>query len=257
MPDNDRVKPDEEILPGGNVAAKVVRVGATVRKPAGPQTPAVEALLAHLNVVGLPMVPRTLGRDESGRHVIEYIPGALAHSLAPFDAQGLYRVGRMIRDLHDASESFSPPVGARWCTAIPPDREDLICHHDLAPWNMVMDGDRWVFIDWDAAGPGSRLWDLAYAIKGFVPLEAGGDPVADGSRIRALADGYGVARAERQNLARLLGVRTRAMYDLLRRASATGEQPWARLYSEGHGEYWGQSASYIETHQSDWAARLC
>jgi hypothetical protein len=39
--------------------------------------------------------------------------------------------------------------------------------------------DRWVFIDWDGAGPGSRLWDLAYAAHGFVPLAAGGDPAAD------------------------------------------------------------------------------
>ncbi|MDX6540706.1 MAG: hypothetical protein QOI71_2316, partial [Gaiellales bacterium] len=35
----------EEVLAGGNVAAVVVRVGATVRKPATPATPAVHALL--------------------------------------------------------------------------------------------------------------------------------------------------------------------------------------------------------------------
>jgi hypothetical protein len=256
VPDNGRVEPDEEILPGGNVAARVVRVGQTVRKPAGPQTPAVEAFLAHLNAAGLSMVPRTLGRDPSGRHVIEFIPGPLAHSLAPLDAPGLHRVGAMIRDLHDASASFRPPDGARWATAIPPDREDLVCHHDLAPWNMIMDGDRWVFIDWDAAGPGSRLWDLAYAIKGFVPLEAGGDPAADGLRVRALTDGYRLGRVQRQELVPLLGVRTRAMHELLRNAATTGEQPWARLYAQGHGEYWGQSASYVETHERDWARAL-
>ena len=38
----------EHALGGGNVAAGVVRVGDTVRKPAGFWTPAVEALLAHL-----------------------------------------------------------------------------------------------------------------------------------------------------------------------------------------------------------------
>ncbi len=256
MPDNEPVEPDEEILAGGNVAASVVRVGQTVRKPAGPQTPAVEAFLAHLNAAGLSMVPRTLGRDDSGHHVIEYIPGPLAHSLPPLDTPGLHRVGRMIRNLHDASASFTPPAGAQWSTAIPPDREDLICHHDLAPWNMVMDRDRWVFIDWDAAGPGSRLWDLAYAIKGFVPLEAGGDPAADGPRMRALADGYRLAKDERLDLVPLLGARARAMHDLLRNGATTGEQPWARLHAEGHGEYWGQSATYIETHCSDWARAL-
>jgi thiamine kinase-like enzyme len=39
---------------------------------------------------------------------------------------------------------------------IAPDREDLICHHDLAPWNLVRDGDRWVFIDWDGACPAAE-----------------------------------------------------------------------------------------------------
>jgi hypothetical protein len=47
---------------------------------------------------------------------------------------------------------------------------------------VVRVGDRWVFIEWDGAGPGSRLWDLAYAMKGFLPLIGGGDPVADAPR---------------------------------------------------------------------------
>ena len=42
----------EHELAGGNVAAGVVRVGGTVRKPAGYWTPAVEALLAHLEAGG-------------------------------------------------------------------------------------------------------------------------------------------------------------------------------------------------------------
>ena len=38
-------RPDvEEPLRGGNVSARVVRVGDTVRRPAGPHTPAVHAL---------------------------------------------------------------------------------------------------------------------------------------------------------------------------------------------------------------------
>jgi hypothetical protein len=35
----------------------------------------------------------------------------------------------------------------RWNVVIPPDRRDLICHHDLAPWKLACNGDRWVFID--------------------------------------------------------------------------------------------------------------
>ena len=53
---------DEYALDGGNVAAGVVRVGGTVRKPAGFWTPAVEALLSHLRCSGFTGAPRPLGR---------------------------------------------------------------------------------------------------------------------------------------------------------------------------------------------------
>jgi hypothetical protein len=185
----------EHALGGGNVAAGVVRVGDTVRKPAGFWTPAVEALLAHLRRAGFTGAPQSLGRDGQGRQVLEYVPGPLAMDQPWLDEAGLHRVGRLIRELHDRSDGFSPPPGSRWNVVIPPDRADLVCHHDLAPWNLVTGADRWVFIDWDGAGPGSRLWDLAYAMKGFVPLIGGGDPVAADRRAHP---GHGRSAGQRR-----------------------------------------------------------
>ena len=54
-------------LRGGNVGHGAVRIGDTVRKPAGPHTPAVHALLTHLHDVGFHQVPRPLGIDARGR----------------------------------------------------------------------------------------------------------------------------------------------------------------------------------------------
>jgi Ser/Thr protein kinase RdoA (MazF antagonist) len=239
----------EHILTGGNVAAAVVRVGDTVRKPVTPATPAVEALLAHLD--GWAGAPRHLGRDDQGRQVLEYIPGTIDD--IPADNRELHRVGRLIRDLHDALADFDPPVDAQWDVVIPPDREDLICHHDLAPWNLVRADERWVFIDWDTAGPGSRLWDLAYAVHGFVPMSDNGDPHRDGPRLRALADGYGLDDRQRDELPELIVAHTRGMYDLLRTAT---EEPWTRLYAEGHADHWGPAADYIERHLDVWRTSL-
>jgi Ser/Thr protein kinase RdoA (MazF antagonist) len=239
----------EEILEGGNVAAAVVRIGGTVRKPVTPATPAVEALLAHLD--GFPGAPRHLGRDDRNRQVLEYVPGTI-HDI-PRDYGELRRVGRLIRDLHDAVADFRPPEGARWDVVIPPDREDLVCHHDLAPWNLVRAEDRWVFIDWDGAGPGSRLWDLAYAAHGFVPMAKTGDPAADAPRLRALADGYDLDDEQRAALPPLIVAHTRGMYDLLRTAT---HDPWRRLHAEGHGDHWGPAADYIERHLDVWRAAL-
>jgi hypothetical protein len=57
-------------LAGGNMSSGVVRVGDTVRRPAGAWTPAVHALLSHLDSVGFRGAPRPLGIDEHGREVL-------------------------------------------------------------------------------------------------------------------------------------------------------------------------------------------
>jgi Ser/Thr protein kinase RdoA (MazF antagonist) len=245
----------EEVLTGGNVAGRVVRVGSTVRKPAGPASDAVHSVLTHLHDVGCTGAPRSFGRDEQGRQVLEYVPGVLADT-RPLSPAELTRVGSLIRDLHDALAEFQPPEDAVWDVAIPPDRGDLICHHDLAPWNLVLSEDRWIFIDWDGAGPGSRLWDLGYAAHGFLPMAPGGDPAVDAPRLRALADGYGLDPHQRHALPALMGAHTRGMFDLLRTSAETGAQPWARLYAEGHADHWGPAADYIDRNAAVWTDAL-
>jgi len=246
----------EQDLTGGNVAGSVRRVGDTVGKPSGPWTTGVDALLTHLATVGFSGAPRTLGRDAQNRQVLEYIPGRPAQDLAPLSPDALHRVGALIRDLHDATEGFVPPADARWQVVIPPDREDLICHHDLGPWNLIVGELRWVFIDWDDAGPGSRLWDLAYAVTGFVPMRAGGDPAVDGLRLRALADGYRLSAAQRAELPPLIAAHTTGMFRLLCDGARTGQQPWARLHAAGHADYWGASADYIRRNLGVWTRAL-
>jgi Ser/Thr protein kinase RdoA (MazF antagonist) len=251
----------EQRLTGGNVADRVVRVGETIRKPATQATSSVEAFLNHLHAAGFTAAPRSLGRDEQRRHVLEYIPGSTIDRSRPLSLSELHRVGRLIQQLHTAARSFAPPVSAHWevaikPVAIKPNAESLICHHDLAPWNLVRDGDRWVFIDWDGSGPGCPLWDLAYAAQSFPPLIANGDPAEDAIRLRSLVDGYGLNQTEREELSPLLVERTRAMYQLLLNGSSSGQQPWARLYAEGHGEHWKQAAIYIEKNLNCWRQAL-
>lgn len=183
--------------------------------------------------------------------MLEYVPGDVEPRF-PHDRHGgndsLRRVGALIRDFHDAVTGFTSPTDAKWNVAIPPDEETLIAHHDLAPWNLVLGEDRSVFIDWDTAGPGSRLWDLSYAAHGFVPLS----PVlalSDASaRLRSLVDGYGLDEQDRRRLAPLIVRRILAMYDLLRTGHAQGVQPWSRLWDEGHGDVWRMNGEFAEAH---------
>ncbi|MCK1817681.1 phosphotransferase [Streptomyces sp. XM4011] len=257
---------EEVPLSGGNVSAGVVRVGNTVRRPAGFWTPAVHALLDHLHGAGFTAAPRPLGLDERGREVLSFAPGEAVwpHRFALLDPPGsLARIGRLIRAFHDAVAGFVPPPGARWNALIPDPGHEIIAHHDLAPWNLVAEdgpAGRWTFIDWDNAAPGSRLWDLAYAAHGFLPLSAHPhwrrtDPHA-AARLRTLVDAYGLDEDGRRALVPLLARRTRSMHTFLRERHAAGEQPWATLWDEGHGASWHADAAYTEEREELWRAAL-
>ncbi|MFI8536158.1 phosphotransferase [Streptomyces aquilus] len=249
-------------MSGGNVSAGVVRVGDTVRRPTGPWTPAVHALLTHLYEVGFRAAPRPLGIDDQGREVLTFVHGHVVwpdrFSLLE-SARNLAGVAGLIRDFHDAVRGFTPPADAHWQVLIPAEGSDIIAHHDLAPWNLVVAGEaEWAFIDWDTAGPGSRLWDVAYAMHGFIPLSAHPDwqrpDAAD--RLRVFADAYGLDEDERRRLVPLLGRRTRSMHVFLREQATRGVQPWATLWTEGHGDAWRNDAEYIEQREDQWTHAL-
>ena len=64
-----------EILPGG--INEVVRIGDTVRRPAGPWSPNVHALLRHLE--GFPGVPRVVAEPADGYEHLSFLPGEVSN----------------------------------------------------------------------------------------------------------------------------------------------------------------------------------
>jgi hypothetical protein len=82
----------EEALTG-NVTSGVVRIGDTVRRPVGPWTDTVDALLLHLHEVGFEGAPRPLGRDEQGRQVLEFIGGAVGDPAGTYPPAQLTAIG--------------------------------------------------------------------------------------------------------------------------------------------------------------------
>jgi hypothetical protein len=167
----------EERLPGGNTGG-AVRIGDTVRRRAGPWTPAVQALLAHLHDVGFDRCPRPLGVDERGREVLSYMPGAAVGDLKPWPSwvhsdAALVDVAHWLRDYHAAAATFVPPADAEWRGHAPSGAGAIICHNDAAPYNACWNHDGLVgFFDWDFAGPGTPEWDLAFTACAWVPLHA-------------------------------------------------------------------------------------
>ena len=139
----------EESLAGGNVSA-VSRVGDTVRRGTGPWTPAVHALLRHLERVGFDGAPRLLGTDERGREILSYVSGDVPDRAAPevVTDQVLVEVGRLLRRYHEAARGFELPAGVSWHHPELPGSRTVVCHNDLAPRNTVFrDGLPVAFLD--------------------------------------------------------------------------------------------------------------
>jgi hypothetical protein len=150
---------DEHRLPGGN-AGGASRVGDTVRRAAGPWTPAVHSLLRHLASKGFGGSPRPLGIDDQGREILTFLEGETVGEQKPWPEwthaeATLDQVADWLRSFHRAVADFEPPAsalwrfGQRWTPGL------IVGHGDAAPYNAVWRPDRLVgFIDLGLRLPG-------------------------------------------------------------------------------------------------------
>ena len=253
----------EEALSGGNTHEQIVRVGRTVRRPTGPWTPGVHALLSYLEHAGYTGAPRVQGVDRQGREVLDYIDGEVVHPhhryLIESDAE-LARIAVTIRRFHDAVTGFVGGERFRWSGrgADPSGVAEILCHNDLAPWNLIHStDDRWVFIDWDLAAPGRRSWDLSFALLSLVPLMPNDAPddrrVAE--RLAVFATAYGVDDMP-ADILRVAVERCEREAELILRLGGAGEPPYDRLLREGHGEIWSSAATHIAARVPTWQQAL-
>jgi hypothetical protein len=202
-----------------------------VRRPAGPWTPAVHALLDHLERAGFGGSPRavTAGAED----VVTFIPGESVHPHAWSD-EGVFQVGCLLRGMHDSTASFVPPLNAVWSpwpfASSAPDA--IISHRDTGPWNIVArDGLPAAFIDWVTAGPTDPLAEIA--ATAWLNAQLHDDDVAErqglpdararAAQLRYFADGYRLADDGRRGL--VTAMIEYAIRDSAAEATAAGVTP--------------------------------
>ncbi|HEX2804686.1 MAG TPA: phosphotransferase [Kineosporiaceae bacterium] len=215
----------------GNLGG-AVRVGDTVRRPTGPWTPAVHALLEHLGP-RVPHIPRVLGIDDRGREVLSYLPGTVIdHEAEQLTVAQLASLVRWTRGLHEAVIGFSHKGPWRY---FPVERPTLIGHNDIAPYNACFRGDKLAGVfDWDLAGPTTPLFELAFIAWNGVPLWQDLPPQRAAERLGVIAAAYGGFTA--QQILRAVPARVQLMLDGIPAAAAAGDQGMANLLALGEPE---------------------
>jgi hypothetical protein len=245
---------EEEVLPGGNLGG-AVRVGGTVRRPVGPWTPAVHALLRHLESAGFEAAPRVLGIDDRGREVLTFIPGETAEQHDPWPAwvwsdAALVQTGELLRRCHDAVRDFTLPDATWRFTSAPMLPGQIICHNDWAPYNVVWRDGRIVgVIDWDVAGPGDPRQDLAFAAWQWIPMHhpslLDGDPPDIASRLATLCRAYGLE--DLSGFVPEIPARAQASVDRILRGADAGDPSLIALRDDGYIADLQRSVAYMES----------
>lgn len=259
MPTSD----DETLLAGGNINASVVRVGDTVRRSMSPNSRNVHRLLEQLERRGFAYAPRFLGIDDSGREILSYMAGtATIPDTLWENTAALVEAAGMLRQFHDATRNLDFVPDENWAYTYPiAGRNDVICHNDFAPYNMIFrDGLPVAIIDFDLAGPGPHLRDLAYLTYWFAPLSFASEDLAEqsareiangNSRLKLLCSVYGTS-----DYAALLDMVSEVldhMGDEMAVAKMVGREAATRLWDGGHFDHWKKEArSFNENRPAIW-----
>ena len=168
---------DQPGLPGGWVS-EVRRVGDPVARSQGARASFVYALLDHLARTGWAGAPRVRSVDHLRREeTLTFIDGVVPWRPPVPDwaltDTALASLMHLVRDLHDLTAGTD---------LVKPG--DAVSHPDLAPGNTVYRSSPSrpalvAFVDWDLAGPGHRVEDVAYVCWQWLGL---GPPCATSSK---------------------------------------------------------------------------
>ncbi len=245
-----------EILEGGRPDV-IKRIGDTVQRPAGPWTPATQALLQHLHQQGFHGAPTPHGITNDGNELVSFIPGHVSNyplSAAAKSTTALTSAATLLRDFHRASATFLTAKTQAYTWQLPArPNADVICHGDFAPYNVVLNGETAIaIIDFDTAHPAPRLWDIAYALYRWAPFTRPDNTDGFGStaqqiqRATLFCDHYGLDAKERSALPLLIVERLYVMVDTIVNGAAQGNTAFQANLADGHHLLYIADAEYVK-----------
>ena len=243
---------EPEVLAGGVAnAGAVMRVGAHVLRPANAHTASIHALLRHVHTAGFDgaSVPVGVESDVEGatRERLVFVPGDVA--VPPYPAwvqsdDALASVARLIRRFHDAARGFDL-AGRTWSDELSDAHGgSIVVHNDVCLENVVFrDGKAVALLDFDFAAPGRPEFDLAAFAGMCLPVDDPDEAAKLGwqradrpSRLRVVADAYGLDASGRDTLLTLMAARIARSGEFVRRRVEAGDQNFVTMWNQLGGQ---------------------
>lgn len=248
-------------LSGGR-KGQIFKQGNLVTRPLNPWTKTIHAYLNHLHHQGLAFVPLPHNIDEaSATEQVSYIEGEVCSSLindAFLSETALISAAKLLRQLHDASVGFLSQLKGDEVWMLPClSPAEVICHADYAPYNAVAKDNQVVgIIDFDTCHPGTRVWDVAYAIYRWAPLSRPGADGVSGStqqhiaRANQFCDAYGLTNQQRAEIAPIMVERLRKMINYIVKQAKNGNQTFIANMDDGHHIHYQKDINFLTKNMS-------
>ncbi|WP_226666306.1 phosphotransferase [Metabacillus litoralis] len=257
----------EEALTGGNVS-NVYRSGETVRREIKAESSNIHKLLKHLENKGFHAAPKFLGIDEKEREILSFIDGEAGHyplKKYMWSDDVLIEIARMLSLYHDSVRDFS--YNDSWqCIDNTPEPFEVLCHNDFALYNIIFNDEKPIgIIDFDVAGPGPRLWDIAYTLYTCIPLSRfylseKGEKIHYHSlqhadrikqRVTLFFDSYGEG-IEKEDYLKMVLLRLEGLCKTMKRKALEGDRAFQKMIDEGHLEHYEKDIKFIREHGKEW-----
>lgn len=250
----------DEILDGGRNG--IYRKDKYVFRPAEIWTKDVHNYLKYLHSKGFTKVPYPVDINKDGLEQVSFVEGTVYNGLLPDwvkSDQALISFCTLIKQFHEIGEKYVRSLSGneRWMlpTRMP---IETMCHGDLAPYNIVMEGDKAIgIIDFDTLHPGPRLWDIAYSLYRWIPLMSANNPENFGSeedkqrRFDLFIKTYGITGIDNKRIIQVVIKRLEYLIRFMEAEARNGNATFKQHIEDGHlgqyqedlryiSKYWGQ-----------------
>jgi hypothetical protein len=259
----------EENLAGGVAnAGQVVRRGEFVLRPSNANSATIHRFLLALRSTGFQGASLPVEVQVDGRERLHFIEGDVPLPPYPSWAQSdkaLASITRLMFMFHSASALVDVDDGAWSNELADPNGGSIVCHNDVCLENVVFrDGEAVALLDFDFAAPGRATYDLAAFARMCVPIddersaERLGWTFADRpSRLRLLADTYGLEKTRRQGLLEHLDRAMEGGGAFVRRRVEAGDVNFKRMLEEMGGmERYERRTRWWEARRHQFVAAL-